>query len=135
MCSRLAIEGSEGAMLPFWSRMPLEGAIDAFPARTSAGTLAAGERSQMYPASVSLTAAGLYDRHLRDVYRYVSRRIPRREDAVDITSEVFQAAFRCLNRLRETNNPRIWLLGIARRKVVDHLRRNGRGREMLDCDL
>src|SRR5215216_4739206 len=110
-------------MLPFWSRMPLEGTDQPIlQPRPSAGALAAGERIHMHSASVSLTAAGLYDRHLRDVYRYVSRRILRREDAEDVTAEVFQAAFRCLNRLRDTENPRVWLLGIARRKVVDHLR-------------
>src|SRR5688500_6580719 len=124
-------------MLPFfWCRTPLEGATHpVFPAQLSAGTLAAGERIQMHSASVSLTAAGLYDRHMREEYRYVSRRIQRREDAEDITAEVFEAAFRCLNRLRATDNPRVWLLGIARRNVFDHLRRNGRGRETLDCDL
>ena len=123
-------------MLPFWNRMPLEGRIQALlQARPTADALAAGERIQMHPASVSITAAGLYDRHLRDVYRYVSRRIPRREDAEDITAEVFQAAFRCLNRLRDTDNPRVWLFGIARRKVVDHLRRAGRTHELLNCDV
>ena len=81
-----------------------------------------------------LTAADLYDRYLRDVYRYVSRRIPRREDAEDITAGVFEDAFRFLGRLRSVGNPRIWLYGIARRKMVDHFRKASRRRETLDCE-
>ena len=85
--------------------------------------------------SASLTAAALYDRHLRDIYRYVSRRIPRREDAEDITAEVFGEAFRCLHRLRSRENPRVWLYGIARRKVIDYLRRSSRRPEVLGIDV
>ena len=85
--------------------------------------------------SASLTAAALYDRHLRDIYRYVSRRIPRREDAEDITAEVFGEAFRYLHRMRCRENPRVWLYGIARRKVVDTLRRTSRRPEILGIDV
>lgn len=82
-----------------------------------------------------LTATALYDRHLADVYRYVSRRVVRREDAEDITSEVFQDGFRYLNKLRAVDHPRVWLYGIARRKVVDHLRRSSRRPESLACEV
>jgi RNA polymerase sigma-70 factor (ECF subfamily) len=85
--------------------------------------------------SAPLNAAALYDRHLRDIYRYVSRRIPRREDAEDITADVFGEAFRCLRRLRSRDNPRVWLYGIARRKVIDHLRRSSRRPELLGTDV
>ncbi len=121
-------------MLSSWSRTMLEGATSN-PLLARPAAIAAGERNQMQFPSVSLTAGALYDRHLREVYRYVSRRISRKEDAEDITAEVFHAAFRCLSKLQSTDNPRVWLLGIARRKIVDHLRRNSRQRELLNTDL
>src|SRR5437588_13053464 len=36
-----------------------------------------------------ITAAELYERHLKDVYRYVWQRVPGIEEARDITAEVF----------------------------------------------
>lgn len=76
-----------------------------------------------------LSAGALQQRYLDEVFRYVSRRIPQRQDAEDITAEVFAAAFEGLARFRGQCSPRAWLLGIARRKVVDALRRGNRRRE------
>ncbi len=71
-------------------------------------------------------AAELHTLYLDEVYRYVARRMARREDAEDITAEVFAAAFEALPRFRGDVAPRLWLLGIARRKIADSLRRSGR---------
>jgi DNA-directed RNA polymerase specialized sigma24 family protein len=70
-------------------------------------------------AGAPLTATFLYEHYQEDVYRYVSRRVARREDAEDVTAEVFIAAFAGLSRFRGGCPPRLWLLSIARRKVVD----------------
>jgi len=62
-------------------------------------------------------------RHLYQavVFAFVARRIRPVEDAEDIVAAVFVDAFRGWNRRR--GEPRLWLLGIARRKVADALRR------------
>jgi RNA polymerase sigma-70 factor (ECF subfamily) len=75
----------------------------------------------------TMTAERMRIDHLDAVYAYASRRL-RREDAEDATAETFQAALDGLHRLRGTD-PRLWLLGIARRKVADALRRTARRRE------
>ena len=80
---------------------------------------------------MTLTATALREHHLADVYRYVSRRIARREDAEDITAECFADAFDGLLRFRGHCEPKLWLLGIARRKVADALRRRIRRPEVL----
>lgn len=72
------------------------------------------------------TAEALHRQYLADVFAYVSRRIPDRHEAEDVTSEVFAAAFVALPGRRGTQGPYPWLLGIARRKVTDSLRRRGR---------
>jgi RNA polymerase sigma-70 factor (ECF subfamily) len=82
-----------------------------------------------------VTAAVLHERYLDDVFRYVSRRVARREDAEDITAEVFAAAFIELPRYRGESPPYLWLLGIARRKIVDSLRRRSSRPEMLASEL
>ncbi len=46
------------------------------------------------------TAAVLHERYLEAIFRYVSRRVVRREEAEDITAEVFAAAFAGLPRFR-----------------------------------
>lgn len=111
-----------------------------FPAQNrEAATLAAPEPNMTHLEIVSargLDAATLHARYLDDVFRYALRRIGRREDAEDIAAETFAAAFQGLNQWRGQNQiePRAWLLGIARRKVADALRRQGRKRETLQND-
>lgn len=70
------------------------------------------------------SAEALRSLYFGDVYAYVSRRIPSREDAEDVTQETFVAAFRELHRVK--GDPRLWLFGISRRKVADVLRKRSR---------
>ena len=61
--------------------------------------------------------------HRPAVYRYVRFRLPTREAAEDVTSEVFLKALRALDRYDpERASPRTWLIKIARNAVTDHLR-------------
>jgi RNA polymerase sigma-70 factor (ECF subfamily) len=85
--------------------------------------------------SEGITLSTLHERYVDDVFRYVSRRVPRREEAEDITAEVFAAAFVDLPRFRGQCAPYLWLLGIARRKIVDSLRRRAVRRETLASEL
>jgi RNA polymerase sigma-70 factor (ECF subfamily) len=81
------------------------------------------------------TAAVLHERYLQDVFQYVLRRVPRREEAEDITAEVFAAAFVGLPRFRGQCPPYLWLLGIARRQIALALRRRAARRETLASEL
>src|SRR5712692_9149812 len=82
-----------------------------------------------------ISAAGLHERYLGDVFRYVLRRVPRQEEAEDITAEVFAAAYIGLPRFRGQCPPYLWLLSIARRKIVDSQRRSAARRETLASEL
>jgi RNA polymerase sigma-70 factor (ECF subfamily) len=64
-----------------------------------------------------------------EVLRYAWRRVGQRQDAEDIAVETFAAALAALPGYRGTVAPRPWLLGIARRKVADTLRRRTRRAE------
>jgi RNA polymerase sigma-70 factor (ECF subfamily) len=81
------------------------------------------------------TVAGLQERYLRDVYRYVLRRVSRQDEAEDITAEVFASAFAALSRFRGECPAYLWLLTIARRKIIDAERRRAARREMLVSEL
>jgi RNA polymerase sigma-70 factor (ECF subfamily) len=81
------------------------------------------------------TAAVLHERYLEDILRYVVRRVPQVEEAEDITAEVFAAAARGLPRFRGECPPYLWLLSIARRKVIDAQRRRASRRETLASEL
>lgn len=59
--------------------------------------------------------------HQSLVFAYVSRRIKPAEEAEDVTAEVFLDAYRHWHRCK--GPARLWLLGIARRKVADAYRR------------
>ena len=67
--------------------------------------------------------AGLYDRYLPLVYRYLYARIGDPAEVEDLTSQVFLDALRALPRYRHKGYFAAWLLSIARRKTADHYRK------------
>jgi RNA polymerase sigma factor (sigma-70 family) len=102
--------------------------------RAQATYAQAGASDRMDRAE-NVTATVLHERYVEDVFRYVLRRVPRIEEAEDITAEVFAAAFEGLRRFRGDCSPYLWLLGIARRKIADALRRREARRETLASEL
>lgn len=82
-----------------------------------------------------ITAGVLHQRYLKDILHYVLRRVSRQEEAEDITAEVFAAAFVALPRFRGQCPPYLWLLSIARHKIVDWRRRRSARRETLASEL
>lgn len=62
------------------------------------------------------------------IYRFVRRRAASREDAEDVTQEVFASAVRALAEARLTEEaPAVaWLYTVARRRLADRLRREYR---------
>src|SRR6266566_3489750 len=82
-----------------------------------------------------ITAEELYQRYLGDVCCYVVRQVGRIEEAEDIIAEVFAAATAGLHRFRSQCPPRLWLLSIARRKIIDAGRRRAARRESLVSEL
>ena len=101
------------------------------PARLMANS--GREETTTIRASV-LTAALLHERYLETVFGYVARRVSPRQEAEDITAEVFAAAFAGLSGYRG-NSPQAWLLGIAQRKIADSLRKRGARRETFASEL
>ena len=63
----------------------------------------------------------LLDAHALDVHRFLVALVGR-TDADDCYQETWLAALRGYPRLREDSNLRGWVLTIAHRKAVDHLR-------------
>jgi RNA polymerase sigma-70 factor, ECF subfamily len=66
------------------------------------------------------TVAARYDA----VYRFVRKRARSREEAEDLTQDVFLAAIVALNeaRLREREPSLAWLYTVAKRRLVDRIR-------------
>jgi len=58
-----------------------------------------------------------------DIYRYALRRTGHVEDAEDVAADTFTAALVGLSRFSGDTDPRLWLLGIARRKLADRARK------------
>jgi RNA polymerase sigma-70 factor (ECF subfamily) len=69
------------------------------------------------------------------VFGYVYLRCGRREEAEDITAEVFAAAVAGIDRFRGDAAVITWLIAIARRKLRDTARRQRRHPELLEADL
>jgi RNA polymerase sigma-70 factor (ECF subfamily) len=100
----------------------------------SLGTDLQMEKADRMDSADDLDATSLHRRYLKEIFRYVSRRVPRQE-AEDITMQVLGAALEALPRFRGDCPPHVWILGIAHRKVIDALRRRNSRRETLASEL
>lgn len=61
----------------------------------------------------------LYERNFHQIFAFAARRLPTRQDAEDVTSEVFHQALACLHSFRWQGTPFVgWLLGIASRLIA-----------------
>jgi RNA polymerase sigma factor (sigma-70 family) len=67
----------------------------------------------------------LLDAHALDVHRFLIALVGR-DDADDAYQETWLAALRAYPRLRDASNLRSWVLTIAHRKAIDHVRQRRR---------
>ena len=71
--------------------------------------------------------AVLYENNFRKVFAYVARRVPGREEAEDVTSEVFHQALAGLQTFCWVGRPFVaWLLGIAAHLIAKRWQQIGR---------
>ncbi len=73
----------------------------------------------------------VFDRDRRVVLGYALRRVDRPADAADIVAETFLTAWRRLDQV-PADNPRPWLLGVARKVLANHHRGEGRHRALAE---
>src|SRR3984885_16080132 len=72
---------------------------------------------------VSSAFGPLYDHYQPMIYRFVLVKVGRREDAEDITHQVFMSAWQNIRGYKHRGHPfSSWLYQIARNQVVDHYR-------------
>ncbi len=65
----------------------------------------------------------LYDHYQPMIYRFIVVKVGRREEAEDITHQVFLSAWQNIRRYQHRGHPfSSWLYRIARNRVIDHYR-------------
>jgi RNA polymerase sigma-70 factor, ECF subfamily len=80
--------------------------------------------------------AELYETNFHRVYAFVVRRVRDRDDAEDVTAEVFHEALRSLGRFQWRGAPfAAWLLRIAANTLADRWKRAARNGEVATDDL
>ncbi|HUA33330.1 MAG TPA: RNA polymerase sigma factor [Candidatus Binataceae bacterium] len=79
--------------------------------------------------------AELYEEYFARVYAFIVRRVRDRDDAQDLTSEVFHHALRNLSRFEWRGVPfSAWLYKIAANAIADHMRKATRETPAPDLD-
>ena len=74
-----------------------------------------------------LSFGRLYDLFYTKIFRYVVYKVGNREDAEDITAEVFIRMLKSINSFSFQGHPfSSWLFRIARNMIVDYFRKNSR---------
>ena len=65
----------------------------------------------------------LYTTYVAPMYRFIALKVPTKQEAEDLTHEVFVSAWDNIKRYKKRGNPfSSWLYSIARNKVIDHYR-------------
>jgi RNA polymerase sigma-70 factor (ECF subfamily) len=80
--------------------------------------------------------AELYENNFERVYAYVARRVGNREEAQDVTADVFHHALASLPRFEWRGSPFVaWLLGIAANVLSERWQRAATHQEAVNDDL
>jgi RNA polymerase sigma factor (sigma-70 family) len=65
----------------------------------------------------------LYLEHYRSIYSYIGRRVPSSGmEAADLVADVFAVAWRRVDDIPPPPEERLWLFGVARRRLLEHSR-------------
>lgn len=72
----------------------------------------------------------LYDRYVRQVYRFFLRRVEEESAAQDCTADTFLVAWRRLNDVPKGDRALPWLYAVAWRVLANHNRSNVRSRRL-----
>ena len=64
----------------------------------------------------------LYEQHLTAIYRFIYSKVGNREEAEDLTAQVFLKAVRGLDQTRDAVSAQSWLFQVARTTIADHWR-------------
>lgn len=65
---------------------------------------------------------GIYEENLSAIYRFIYSKVGNREEAEDLTSQVFVKALRSIDGARGAQSIQSWLFHIARTTIADHWR-------------
>ncbi len=102
---------------------------------TAAHTVATDERALVNRARRDPAAfAQLYRQYLTPIYSYALARVGNCDEAQDITSQTFLAAFEGIDRYRGESKFSTWLFGIARNKCGDYFRHRRGAAAALDLE-
>lgn len=83
----------------------------------------------------TLDPATWVDRHGDALYRYALSRLRNPDAAEEVVQETFVAALRARDQFSGKGSEGAWLLGICKRKVIDHVRRRNRSDKATGGDL
>jgi RNA polymerase sigma-70 factor (ECF subfamily) len=76
----------------------------------------------------------LLSHYEKAIYNYVFKTIPQKQEAEDITQEVFFKVYKNLQKIDINGNFTAWLYKVATNTTFDHLRRKKRKPELLIID-
>lgn len=75
-----------------------------------------------HPARDAERLQRLYEDNLHVIYRFIYSKVGNREEAEDLTSQVFIKAVRSIDNSRDTASIQSWLFQVARTTIADHWR-------------
>jgi len=109
----------------------MHSSVSSAPTLRSADSATVNNVEQLFLSGSEEGLRLVYDQHSALIFSFCRRALP--ESAADVTQEVFLAAWKSRERFDPTRAPLpAWLIGIAKNKIVDALRKSGRQVPQLD---
>jgi RNA polymerase sigma-70 factor (ECF subfamily) len=116
--------------------------IGQVPDWLEAGRDPKGDDSQLDIQLVQLAQGGdadafgsLFERHAPAIFRYLYAHMDNREDAEDLTEEVFLRVWRSLSNYREQGSPFVaYLFRVARNALIDFYRRSQHAKNQISLE-
>ena len=95
--------------------------------KTASNTATQSRAGASAPASRKVALEAIYDSHAEQIYKFIFFKVGNREDAEDITSQVFMKAANSIDISQAQHTQLAWLYQVARTTITDHWRGYYRG--------
>jgi RNA polymerase sigma-70 factor, ECF subfamily len=100
---------------------------DARPFTPAVSVNGTSKAPQVAAGDRAATLQMVYDAHIEQIYRFVYFKVGNREDAEDITSQVFIKAAQSIDVTQQPQTMLAWLYQVARTTITDHWRHYYKG--------
>jgi RNA polymerase sigma-70 factor (ECF subfamily) len=109
------------------NRVPAQSSTSILGTVDNSGAARSSNSGNVAVTARATARQAIYDAHVEQIYKFIFFKVGNREDAEDITSQVFIKAAHSLDVTLEGHTQLAWLYQVARTTITDHWRNYYKG--------